>query len=122
MTGYAVRIDGQGWRAVDCKVEDPDNPLKTYPDPKTETYSETLPSAPIPGAAEVSATALANRDDLLAQASLRIAPLQDAAELEVASTSDVALLKAWKQYRVALNKIETQKGFPESIDWPSLPA
>ncbi len=122
MTGYAVRIDGQGWRAVDCEVSDPDDPTKIYPDPKSETYSETVPPAPIAGAAEVSATALSKRDDLLGQAALRIAPLQDAVDLEVASTTDIALLKAWKQYRVALNNLERQAKFPSSIDWPSAPA
>lgn len=122
MTGYAVRIDGQGWRAVDCEFADPDDPSKIYPDPKTETYSKTLPPVPIPSAAEVSATAIANRDSLLGQASLRIAPLQDAVDLDVASAGDVALLKAWKEYRVALNKIESQSKFPASIDWPVAPA
>jgi hypothetical protein len=122
MSGYAVRIDGQGWRAVDCEVSDPDDPTKIYPDPKTETYSETIPPAPIPGAEEVSATVMANRDTLLGQASLRISPLQDAVDLDVASSGDVALLKAWKEYRVALNKIENQAKFPASIDWPVAPA
>jgi hypothetical protein len=121
MTGYAVRIDGQGWRAVDCEFADPDDPLKIYPDPKTETYSEALPPAPIPCAAEVSATALANRDVLLGKASLRISPLQDAVDLDTASATDIVLLKAWKQYRVAVNRITEQPGYPDSIEWPEEP-
>ena len=47
------------------------------------------------------------RDSLLALAAIRIAPLQDAVDLDDASDEEVALLKKWKQYRVALNRIDT---------------
>ncbi|MCE7761131.1 phage tail protein [Pseudomonas putida] len=51
-----------------------------------------------------------------------IAPLQDAVDLEVATPSEIDALKAWKRYRVALNRLPEQPGFPEMIDWPDLPA
>jgi hypothetical protein len=34
----------------------------------------------------------------------------------------VARLTRGKQYRVALNRIEQQAGFPVSIDWPAAPS
>ncbi|VVO55170.1 hypothetical protein PS870_00498 [Pseudomonas fluorescens] len=46
---------------------------------------------------------------------------QDAIDLGDASDSDVASLKLWKQYRVALNRIEQQVGFPVTVDWPVAP-
>lgn len=68
------------------------------------------------------ADATDKRDDLLRVAALRIAPLQDAIDLDEASDEDIANLRKWKQYRVSLNKIESQQGFPARIDWPSMPA
>lgn len=70
---------------------------------------------------EVKAAAYAERDSKLTLAGLRISPLQDAVDLEEATASEVALLKKWKQYRVALNRIDQQEGFPENIDWPVAP-
>ena len=64
---------------------------------------------------------LANRDSLLAYAAIRIAPFQDAVDLDDASTEEKEALKKWKQYRVALNRIQDQPGFPESIIWPVEP-
>ncbi|MCT8189895.1 phage tail assembly chaperone, partial [Pseudomonas monteilii] len=29
---------------------------------------------------------------------------------------------AWKRYRVALNRLPEQAGWPTEIDWPALPA
>lgn len=70
---------------------------------------------------QLSAIAVARRDELLADAAIRIAPLQDAVELEEASAQEQSLLKAWKAYRVALNRIEQQSGYPQDIRWPEAP-
>lgn len=51
-----------------------------------------------------------------------IAPLQDAADLDEATEAEVALLKDWKRYRIALNRLPDQAGYPASIDWPVPPA
>lgn len=51
-----------------------------------------------------------------------IAPLQDAVDLEEATEAEVALLKDWKRYRVALNRLPEQPGYPTAIDWPAPPA
>ncbi|WP_154912363.1 phage tail assembly chaperone [Pseudomonas fluorescens] len=39
-----------------------------------------------------------------------------------ASDGDAANPKRWKQYRVALNRIEQQTGFLVTIDWPAAPS
>jgi Caudovirales tail fibre assembly protein. len=88
--------------------------------------SEPTPSEPEPipelTPEEVVSNAAAQRDQLLRSAATRIAPLQDAVDLGGdASDGDVASLKQWKQYRVALNRIEQQTGFPVTVDWPTAP-
>lgn len=76
-------------------------------------------SAPTPE--QLIAAALADRDNLLATAALRIAPLQDAVDLDEATPEDVANLKLWKQYRIALNRLEQQTAYPTTINWPVAP-
>lgn len=73
-------------------------------------------------ATELSINALSKRDSLLTEAALRIAPLQDAVDLEDASETEVDQLKKWKTYRVALNRIQDQPKFPSKITWPKVPA
>lgn len=51
-----------------------------------------------------------------------IAPLQDAVDIDDATAEEDALLKLWKKYRVALNRLPDQDGYPTSIDWPAPPA
>lgn len=60
------------------------------------------------------------KESLLAQATLAIAPLQDAVDLDDASEEEVALLKKWKQYRVAVNRIDANTD--KEIEWPAQPA
>lgn len=48
-----------------------------------------------------------------------IAPLQAAVDLNQAAVAEVVLLKNWKRYGVALNRIPEQTGYPASIDWPA---
>lgn len=54
-------------------------------------------------------------------ADTRIAPLQDAVDLDDASAQEVAALKAWKQYRVALSRVAGQPGYPDAVEWPVAP-
>lgn len=56
-----------------------------------------------PAVEELSAV---KRDELLRLAALRIAPLQDAVDLDMATSEEVAALVALKQYRVELNRID----------------
>jgi len=62
------------------------------------------------------------RDESLREAALRIAPLQDAVDMGLATPEDAQALLDWKRFRVALSRIEQQAGFPRSIDWPINPA
>lgn len=111
---YAVRNDGQGWRAAsgpeDIGVD--------------EWYTEETPPDPIPLPPthdELIALARTQRDQLLTLAAIRIAPLQDAVDLDESTPDEVARLKLWKQYRIALNRVEQQAGYPAEIDWPRSP-
>lgn len=69
-----------------------------------------------------AAAAMAERDSLLQAAGLRMAPLQDAVDLDEATEAEAAALKEWKRYRVALNRLPDQAGYPAEIDWPTPPA
>lgn len=44
---------------------------------------------------------------LMAVASAKIAPLQDAVDLDIATEDEIAALKEWKLYRIKLNRIDT---------------
>lgn len=57
-----------------------------------------------------------------AAADTAIAPLQDAVDLDEATELEVAALKQWKRYRVVLNRLPDQPGYPATIDWPAPPA
>lgn len=55
--------------------------------------------------------------------------LQDAVRLNLATSEETASLPlkqaeldAWRSYRVYLSRIETQAGYPTSIEWPPAPA
>ncbi len=76
---------------------------------------EPIPADPLQQAQEEVAR-------LRAIADAAIAPLQDAVDLEEATEAEIALLKEWKRFRVALNRLPEQAGYPATIDWPSPPA
>lgn len=80
-------------------------------------------TVPAPGQTpeQILSGALLQRDRLIGVASTRIAPLQDAVDLDDATPEDVSLLKKWKQYRVAVNRVPEQEGFPTQITWPPEP-
>ncbi|MCV4343220.1 tail fiber assembly protein [Pseudomonas capsici] len=59
---------------------------------------------------------------LRAAADYAIAPLQDAVDIDDATDAEIALLKAWKKYRVALIRLPEQPSYPAKIDWPVVPA
>lgn len=82
--------------------------------------AQAAAAAPTPE--QILQAANAQRDGLLAVAGLRIAPLQDAVDIGVATDADTANLRLWKQYRVVVNRISDQAGFPAQVDWPAQPA
>lgn len=59
------------------------------------------------------------RQLLLQQASEYMAPLQDAADLSIATEEEISRLTAWKRYRVLLNRIDTSTA--PDIEWPDAP-
>lgn len=73
-------------------------------------------------AEQLLAAVKADIAQLRAAADTAIAPLQDAVDLDEATASEVAMLKEWKRYRVALNRLPEQAGYPATIDWPARPA
>lgn len=115
MSGFAVRNDGVfGFRSVGGIDE-------LFPN---EVFSTVEPPAfsPSPPSAEVLAErAKEQRDKLLTAAANRMGPLQDAVDIGRATDGDVAPLTLWKGYRVDLNRIEQQEGFPAEIQWPLSP-
>lgn len=76
------------------------------------------PTVAPPAPEDILRTNTATRDSLLSQASQAIAPLQDAVDLDDATPAEAALLKKWKQYRVAVNRIDLVLLAPA---WPSAP-
>lgn len=59
---------------------------------------------------------------LRSRADYALAPLQDAVDVDDATDAEVLALKAWKKYRVALNRVPEQAGYPGTIVWPFVPA
>ncbi|EAP8898110.1 tail fiber assembly protein [Salmonella enterica subsp. enterica serovar Javiana] len=53
---------------------------------------------------------------LLQMASEKIAPLQDAVDLGIATDDEKAQLDEWKKYRVLVNRVDTT-----NPDWPDVP-
>jgi hypothetical protein len=70
----------------------------------------------------VLAAVVAESTKRRAVADTAIAPLQDGVDIDDATAAEVSLLKAWKKYRVALNRLPEQPGYPATIDWPVVPA
>lgn len=70
---------------------------------------------------DLAIDAATERDRLLAQAAIRIAPLQYAIDLGKATPQEAALLNEWKLYCVDLGRIELQETYPQKIDWPPVP-
>lgn len=79
-------------------------------------------SPPVLSFEQLVTIALSERDRRLEIAAVRIAPLQDAIDLGEAEPDEESSLLAWKRYRVAVNRINQQAGYPSEIDWPASPA
>ncbi|WP_275076680.1 tail fiber assembly protein [Providencia rettgeri] len=59
------------------------------------------------------------KQSLIAEASVAIAPLQDAVGMGIATEIEKARLTTWKIYRVDLNRIDTS--LAPDIEWPQKP-
>ncbi|MTB44156.1 tail fiber assembly protein [Providencia sp. wls1950] len=56
---------------------------------------------------------------LLSDATIAIAPLQDAVDLGIATEKEREELRAWKEYRVEVNRVDVGLGL--GINWPVSP-
>lgn len=100
----------------------PPNPLeegKRYSFENGQWRAHAQPSVALPQSSEQRAGALiAHRDALLAYATLRIAPLTDALEMNVATEAEMIALDAWRMYRVEVARIDVEQ---EPLVWPLRP-
>lgn len=110
---YAIRNDKQGYRMIGGESEVGDE----------EYFSETpIDIVPLPPTKEeILESVNIERDRLLSIAAIRISPLQDAEDLGVATEADTSNIKLWKQYRISLNRVSEQIGYPSDIQWPVSP-
>ncbi|MFY1031822.1 tail fiber assembly protein [Pseudomonas asiatica] len=81
-----------------------------------------LPEVPAPEPVDPLVVVQAEIARLRAIADAAVTPLQDAVDLDEATDAEAALLKEWKRYRVALNRLPEQEGYPAEISWPAPPA
>lgn len=70
---------------------------------------------------EAVSAAVVQRDSLLRIAALRIAPLQYAVDLGIATQADEENLNLWKQFSVDVNRVPSQPKYPATITWPTPP-
>lgn len=68
---------------------------------------------------ELIAQAEETRAQLMAEANQKITPLQDAADLVIATDIELVQLKAWKTYRVLLSRVDVSTA--PDIAWPEVP-
>ncbi|EMA7647472.1 tail fiber assembly protein [Yersinia enterocolitica] len=141
-SGFAVcrSVDGNAWEHMldnrgqtvyDIQTGRPDT--VTVVGELAEGFTLLAPTTPfdkwngknwVTDTAAVSEAAVSNaRNELLQRqrvASDKIATLEDAVSLDLATEQEVADLKAWKVYRVLLNRVDVTKA--PNIDWPAIPA
>ncbi|MEE9679548.1 tail fiber assembly protein [Pseudomonas moraviensis] len=80
-----------------------------------------LPNASQLVESEQRASALARRDELLAEADQQTVGMADAYIAGLLEADDMQRFKAFATYKLALNKIDRQPGYPQNVDWPVLP-
>ncbi|MCF1288930.1 tail fiber assembly protein [Enterobacter kobei] len=84
---------------------------KGYPvlaEPPAPTYEERVSQATM------------RKNALMKTANDIITPLEDAAELGIATDEEAASLLGWKRYRVMLNRVDVSTA--PDIQWPERPA
>ncbi|MFL1477443.1 tail fiber assembly protein [Pseudomonas grimontii] len=84
-------------------------------------FEPVAPPQPEPTIDELTVEALLERDQRLALAAVRIAPLQYAVDLGEATPDENLALIAWKKYSVSINRVVDQDNFPRAVLWPAAP-
>ncbi len=77
------------------------------------------PPEPEPTHDELVLESTQTKEQLRATADSTIEPLADAVELGIATDEEIASLKAWKTYRVLLNRVDPNDA--QNITWPDVP-
>lgn len=78
-----------------------------------------LSDQPRPTKDELILVAEAQKHNFFGEATAAISPLQDAVDLGIATDTEIKQLKALKEYRVALNRLDTSSA--PDINWPARP-
>lgn len=79
------------------------------------------PSPPVLTDDELKVAVLAQRDALITTANEATAGMADAYVADLLSAEEVVTFKAYAAYKLALNKITKQPGYPRKITWPKPP-
>lgn len=95
-----------GWNAVESKG----------------SWSLSAQVPPKKSESELRVEAIAQRDALLAIAEEATVGMADAYVAGLLEEDDVAMFKAFAGYKLSLNKIDRQAGFPSVVNWPAPPA
>lgn len=82
-------------------------------------YEDGKVAAVVPTQAQLVTAAVAQKTLLMSQCTDKIAPLQDAVDLDIATGAEKAQVAAWKKYRVLLNRVDTSAA--PDITWPEKP-
>jgi hypothetical protein len=78
-----------------------------------------LKDTPPPTYDELVMLAKSKKERLIASATVVIAPLQDALDLDMATDKEKSDLLSWKKYRVELNRVD--ESLSPDINWPKEP-
>lgn len=81
----------------------------------------SAPTPIVPTEEELKAAALSKRNLLLAAANEVTAGMADAYIADLLSEEDTAIFKSFAHYKLALNKVDQQPGYPGDIAWPDSP-
>ncbi|WP_447122121.1 tail fiber assembly protein [Glaciimonas sp. GG7] len=74
-----------------------------------------------PSEAELCAVAKERIALGLYHANIAVTKYQDRVDIDDATDADLALLSAWKKYRVSLNRLTEQPDYPHRLTWPVSP-
>ncbi|EGE8141054.1 tail fiber assembly protein [Escherichia coli] len=108
-TGHQVEITEPGKYPTGTTTAAPENQWQKWNGKAWVDDAVTKQNAQIEDAKNLKNTLLKNANE-------NIATLQDAVDFDMATESEISQLKAWKQYRVRLNRVDPYEA-PEII-WP----
>lgn len=89
---------------------------------KDGSWAFSAPTPPVRSEEELKAEAISQRNYLLSVENEATAGMADAYIAGLLEPSDVEKFKAYAAYKLALNKITIQPGYPAVINWPKAPS